>query len=135
MKRLLYLLPLVLLSCKKEEPQAYTVELKSWCFRCAIEHGHNGTIMRDSIGQNLPTDTIPHPTGEFSHSFTAKVGDEVVIRAHALQSSSRSVAVSAKSGGYPSGYEYHRPIPEDSTKVVEVRFIVRELDRWGQPKQ
>ena len=122
-----------LMACTKEKPAA-TVTLEANCFRCAIEGSHNGTTWRDSIG-NVPTDSILTISNGISREFTAIVGDEVSISAHALGGiGGFSVAVWAKVDGHVQGFEFVGPQTEDSSSTVMVRFVVPELDRFGSPK-
>lgn len=131
----LYLLltTMCLMACAKEKPAA-TVTLEANCFRCAIEESHNGTVWRDSIG-NVPADSLLTISNVISREFAALVGDEVSISAHALDGlGGFSVVVSAKVNGHVHGFEFIDPQTEDSSSTVMVRFVVPELDRFGNPK-
>lgn len=127
------LLAMLFAACSKERPAA-TVTLHAACVSCAVEYSHNGSTTLDSIGQGLPSDSVPQVMGEFTKEFTALVGDEVRISAHSLRAADKSVLIYAEVDGHVQGFEYVLPQGADSAKAVSISFVVPELNRWGEPK-
>lgn len=129
----LFLLLIFTTACKKEAP-AYEVKLGVACFRCAVQYSHNGSVFVDSIGQDFPRDTVPHPFTPREYIITAMDGDEVVISAHALQPSSHTVMTYVWAEGRIQAHDGVTPVGPDSMKTSTARWMVTELDKWGEPK-
>lgn len=120
MKRLIPLVLLVVVGCKKETASKARLELTASCWDCVLEQ---------RVGDAYFTDTL---SGRYEWSSIVDVGTHVSFTARPINLNDSANTLSATVDGWVKGFEFMQPLDSASlARSVVIDLRVPLLDKYG----